>query len=136
MTRARVKLVLRWVLTVFMVAAGANHFVNPAPYLGMMPAELPASWHLALVYVSGVFEMLGGLGLIAAPTRRAAAWGLVALLLAVFPANVNMAVNHLPLGDSAVPAWALWARLPLQAVLIAWAWWFTRPASKTGGTLT
>ena len=131
----RVKLALRWVLTVFMVGAGANHFVNSAPYLGMMPAELPASSHLALVYISGVFEMLGGLGLILQATRRAAAWGLIALLVAVFPANVNMAINHLKLGDSAIPAWALWARLPLQAVLIAWAWWFTRDASRDGGTL-
>ncbi len=136
MTRERVKLVLRWVLTVFMVGAGANHFVNPPPYLGMMPAELPESWHLALVYISGVFEMLGGLGLILPVTRRAAAWGLIALLLAVFPANVNMAVNHLRLGDSAVPPWALWGRLPLQIVLIWWAWWFTRPPSRVGATLS
>ncbi len=118
-----------------MVAAGVNHFINPAPYLGMMPAEFPHSWHLPLVYISGVFEVLGGLGLILPATRRAAAWGLVALLLAVFPANVNMAINQLPLGDSAVPQWALWARLPLQIVLIAWAWWFTRPASRVGATI-
>ena len=69
---------------------------------------LPA--HLALVYVSGVAEIAGGLGLILPRTRRAAAWGLVLLLLAVFPANVNMAVNHLPLGERALPTWALWGR--------------------------
>ncbi|MBK7076559.1 MAG: DoxX family protein [Myxococcales bacterium] len=107
-----------------MVAAGANHFVSPDPYVAMMPAALPA--HLALVYVSGVAEIAGGLGLILPRTRRAAAWGLVLLLLAVFPANVNMAVNHLPLGERALPTWALWGRLPLQALLIAWAWWYTR----------
>ncbi len=133
--RSYAKLALRWLLTVFMVGAGANHFLHPPPYLGMMPAELPHDWHLPLVYISGVFEILGGLGLILPATRRAAAWGLIALLLAVFPANVNMAVNHLPLGDSAVPQWALWARLPLQLLLIAWAWWFTRPAPPDGGTL-
>ncbi|MBK9033105.1 MAG: DoxX family protein [Myxococcales bacterium] len=109
-----------------MVGAGANHFIAPATYVGMMPSALPA--HLALVYVSGVAEIAGGLGLILPATRRLAAWGLVALLLAVFPANVNMAINHLPLGARAVPTWALWARLPLQALLIAWAWWYTRPA--------
>ncbi|MBL8619966.1 MAG: DoxX family membrane protein [Myxococcales bacterium] len=118
------KAALRWLLTVLMVLAGANHFVSPDSYVAMMPAALPA--HLALVYVSGVAEIAGGLGLILPRTRRAAAWGLVLLLLAVFPANVNMAVNHLPLGDRALPTWALWGRLPLQAVLIAWAWWYTR----------
>lgn len=84
---------------------------------------------------SGVAEMLGGLGLILPVTRRAAAWGLIALLVAVFPANLNMAVNHLPLGTSSVPAWALWARLPLQLVLIAWAWWFTRAEAGDRATL-
>jgi uncharacterized membrane protein len=119
-----VKVALRWLLAALMVAGGANHFVSPEPYVAMMPAALPA--HLALVYVSGVAEIAGGLGLFVPATRRAAAWGLVLLLIAVFPANVNMAVNHLPLGGRALPAWALWARLPLQAVLIAWAWWYTR----------
>lgn len=118
------KTALRWLFTVFMVLAGVGHFVAPDVYVAMMPAELPAK--LALVHVSGVAEIAGGLGLILPATRRAAAWGLVLLLLAVFPANVNMAVNHLPLGEREVAPWLLWARLPLQAVLIAWAWWFTR----------
>ena len=129
------KTVLRWLLTIFMVAAGANHFINPAPYLGMMPAEIPQSWHLALVYLSGVAELLGGLGLILPATRRWAAWGLVVLYVAIFPANVNMAVNRLPLGASEIPAWMLWARLPLQLVLIVWAWWFTRPPTTDGARM-
>lgn len=116
--------ILRWVLTVFMVAAGVNHFASPAPYVGMMPPQLPAP--LALVYVSGVAEILGGLGLILPTTRRLAAWGLIALFVAVFPANLHMAIHHLPLGERVIPAWALWARLPLQLVLIAWAALFTR----------
>jgi uncharacterized membrane protein len=119
-----IKTLLRWLLTIFMVAAGANHFIAPDAYVGMMPAELPAP--LALVYISGVAEILGGLGLILPTTRKLAAWGLVALYIAVLPANLNMAINHLRLGTSEVPTWALWARLPLQGVLIAWAWWFTR----------
>jgi len=122
------KAVLRWVLTVFMTAAGVNHFLKPAAYAAMIPAAFPA--HLALVYVSGVAEVLGGLGLVLPATRRLAAWGLVALFVAIFPANVNMAIHHLPLGDRPVPEWALWARLPVQAVLVAWAWWFTRPAAS------
>jgi len=120
----RARAISRWVLTVFMVGAGVNHFVSPASYVGMMPSALPAPE--TLVYVSGVAEILGGLGLILPATRRLAAWGLIALLVAVFPANLNMAINHLPLGTRAVPGWALWARLPLQLVLIWWAASFTR----------
>jgi uncharacterized membrane protein len=117
--------VLRWLLTAFMVTGGVAHFTITDTYVAMMPEALP--WHRPLVYVSGVFEILGGLGLILPQTRRLAAWGLVALLLAVFPANVNMAINHIPFGDYDTPVWALWARLPLQAVFLAWAWWYTRP---------
>jgi uncharacterized membrane protein len=126
------KTVLRWLLTLFMVAAGVNHFVVPSTYAAMVPAELPAP--LMLVYISGIAEMLGGLGLLLSATRKLAAWGLVALYLAVFPANLNMAVNHLHLGDSEVPSWALWARLPLQGLLIAWAWWFTRTDQRRPAT--
>jgi len=108
-----------------MVGAGVYHFVKPGAYVAMVPSVLP--FPLALVYVSGVAEIAGGLGLLHPRTRRAAAWGLVLLLVAVFPANINMAINHLPLDGREVPAWTLWARLPLQAVMIAWAYWFTRP---------
>jgi uncharacterized membrane protein len=124
-----IKTILRWVLTVVMIGAGINHFRSPAPYLGMMPAELPHPE--LLVQISGVAEILGGLGLILPQTRRLAAWGLIALYIAVFPANLNMALNHLPLGDDPVPQWALWARLPLQLVLIVWAFWFTRPEKSS-----
>jgi len=123
-----VKHALRWLLTVGMVGAGLNHFVAADTYVAMMPSALPA--HRALVYLSGIAEIAGGLGLILPATRRWAAWGLIALLVAVFPANVNMAINHLPLGERVVPTWALWARLPLQLVLIAWAWWYTRPEPR------
>ena len=118
------KPILRWVLTVVMVIAGINHFYNPEPYLGMMPDALPA--HALMVQLSGVAEILGGLGLILPQTRRLTAWCLIALFVAIFPANLNMALHHLPLGDKAVPQWALWARLPLQVVLIMWAYWFTK----------
>ncbi len=119
-----IRVVLRWLLVVGMVLAGANHFREPEVYVAMMPGGLP--WPLELVYISGVFEILGGLGLILPRTRRVAGWGLIALFIAVFPANLNMAINHLPLGDRVVPAWALWARLPLQLVFIAWARWVSR----------
>lgn len=129
MNREVVKTVLRWVMTVFMTAAGVMHFVNPGAYVAMMPAQLPAP--LLLVQVSGVAEIAGGLGLILPQTRRLAAWGLVALFIAIFPANVNMAVHHLPLDGKPVPPALLWARLPLQLVLIAWAAWYARPTRVT-----
>jgi len=124
-----VKTLLRWLLTIFMIGAGINHFRSPAPYLGMMPAELPHPE--LLVQLSGVAEILGGLGLILPQTRRLTAWCLIALFVAIFPANLNMALNHLPLGENPVPQWALWARLPLQLVLIVWAYWFTRPEKSS-----
>jgi uncharacterized membrane protein len=127
------KSALRWLLTVLMVGAGLNHFRVPDLYVAMMPAAIPASWHLVLVQISGIAEVAGGLGLILPRTRRLAAWGLVALLVAVFPANVNMAVNQLPLGEQAIPTWALWARLPLQALLVAWAFWYSRDRRRGAG---
>ena len=128
--KQRTLAILRWFTTIGFVAAGANHFVNPAPYLGMMPAEIPVAWHSALNVISGAAEILGGLGLILPATRRFAAWGLIALLVAVFPANVNMAVNDLPLGTTKVASWMLWARLPLQVVMVALVYLFTRPVEK------
>ena len=129
-TGRRISLLL--IATLF-VLGGINHFVDAEFYLRMMPAYLPA--HAALVAISGVAEILGGVGVLAPRTRRGAGIGLVALLIAVFPANVNMALNHLKLGDTDVPVWALWGRLPLQAVLIAWAWWFTRADRPDGDTV-
>lgn len=110
-------------LAFLMVAAGVMHFVAPRAYARIVPRWLPAPG--ALVAVSGVCEILGGLGLLVAPTRPWAAWGLIALFIAVFPANVNMAVNRIGFGRKPVPAWLLWARLPLQAALIFWAYTLT-----------
>ena len=92
------------------------------------PPWLPAP--LLLVYVSGVCEVLGGLGALLPQTRSLAGWGLVALLIAVFPANVHMAVESERWVAEGTPLWALYARLPLQLVLIAWAWWATRPDAE------
>ena len=122
------KRVLLWLLAAFMTLGGINHFVSPEPYVAMTPAVLPAP--LALVYISGIAEIAGGLGLLPRHTRRLAAWGLIALFVAVFPANINMAINSLPLGERVVPQWALWARLPLQLVLIAWAYAVRGPSSR------
>jgi uncharacterized membrane protein len=109
------------------VVAGVVHFARPSGFVAIVPPYLPAP--LLLVYVSGVCEVvLGGL-LLAPRLSRFAAWGLVALLIAVFPANVQMALH-----SGANPAWTpflRWARLPAQGLLIAWAFVYTR-APKTG----
>lgn len=117
----------RWLLGLLFVAAGVLHLARPDVFLRAMPPYLP--WHRELVIVSGVFEILGGVGLQVPRTRRAAAWGLIALLVAVFPANVHMALH--PGEFPSLPPWTLWARLPLQPALIAWAWLYTRPPRQT-----
>ncbi len=108
-------------LAVIMAAAGVIHFVNPQIYVAIMPKDLP--WHLALVYISGFLELLFGVGLLTGFSSFAA-WGLIALFVAVFPANLNMAFH--PELVPQIPRLLLWLRLPLQAVLIWWAWQLTK----------
>ncbi len=113
-------------LGVAMMAVGIDHFVNPTPFERIVPSYLPAPH--ALVLISGLFEFLGGAGVLVPRTRRFAAWGLVALYVAVFPANVNMTIHHIQLEPGGtLPVWAMWLRLPFQALFIAWAYWFTPP---------
>ena len=102
----------------FFLFAGLMHFAKPRPYIAIVPTPLPHK--RAIVYVSGVAEIAGGAGVLSERTRRAAGWWLIATLLAIFPANVSMAVN----ADRfrAIPRPLLLARLPLQGVLIAWVW--------------
>lgn len=120
------KIILKYLLCVFFVLAGLNHFISPSFYMRIMPPYLP--WHLFLIYLSGFFEIALGVLLLAPSYTRAAAWGLIALLVAVFPANIQMAINPQLYPDIS-PA-LLWLRLPLQAVFMAWAYWFTRPAER------
>ena len=108
------------ILALSFTLAGAYHFISPASYLPLMPNYLP--WHLELIYLSGAAEMLGGIGICFPKSRRLAGWWLIALLVAVFPANLHMLMNHEPLGGMNVPEWILWARLPLQVVLIGWVY--------------
>ena len=110
-------------LSFFFVAAGVLHFARADFFLSIMPPYIPH--HLAMVYLSGAFEILGGFFVLPLATRRLAGYGLIVLLLAVFPANVHMAMNPELFPDMA-PA-ALYARLPLQLVFVAWAWWATAP---------
>lgn len=106
------------------VGAGVLHFLKPRLFEAIVPPSLPAP--RALVFVSGAAEILGGLGLLVEPLRPWAGWGLVALLVAVFPANLYMAREHARFARTA-PRWALLARLPLQLVLIIWVLWASRP---------
>jgi uncharacterized membrane protein len=117
---SRVVVIARWLAAIFFVVAGANHFRSPEIYLGMMPPWLP--WPEALNYISGAAEVLGGLGLLWSPVRRLAGWGLILLLIAVFPANVHVALQGEMPGLQVSPL-TLWLRLPFQAVFIAWVWW-------------
>ncbi len=116
----------RTLLGATFILAGLNHFRSPEAYLQIMPDYLPA--HEQLVAISGVAEMLGGLGVLLPPTQRAAGWGLVLLLLAVFPANIYATQHGMELFGKNVPRWMLWARLPLQFLLI---WWVYKASVKS-----
>jgi len=120
------KRVLLWLMGIFYVGGGINHFADTAFYMPMMPPYLP--WHLALVYLSGVAEIVLGVAVLVPSLRRLAAWGIILLLIAVFPANLHIAMHNVPLGGRAegLGIWN-WVRLPFQVVLIAWAWWYTQP---------
>ena len=103
------------------IAGGVAHFVFTRAYANIVPDYLPT--HRGLVLISGAAEIAGGVGLLLPRTRRYAAWGLVILLLAVFPANAWMAQHPDHYG---LPRWILWIRLPLQILLIYWAFRYTR----------
>ena len=113
----RVTLPLMLIAAIFIVG-GVLHLVKPAYYVRIMPPWLPAP--MALVLISGVFEILGGVGVLVPATRVAAGWGLIALLIAIFPANVQMLLNARAAHASSLWMTGLIARLPLQAALIYW----------------
>jgi uncharacterized membrane protein len=114
----------RLLLAILFLVSGCLHFLAPRLYLRIMPPYLPAP--LLLVYISGAAEFLGGTGLLIPSTRQAAAWGLIALLVAVLPANIYMATAHLSAPGIMGVSWAQWLRIPLQIPLIYWAWLYTR----------
>jgi len=99
------------------------HFVNADFFVAIMPPYLPA--HRELVWSSGVFEIVGGVAVLVPAVRSLAGWGLIALLIAVYPANLHMAL-HPELFPDTPPA-AIYARLPFQFLFMLWAWWATRP---------
>lgn len=110
----------RSLLAILFVVAGVTHFTAPASYLAIMPPYLP--WPSQIVAVSGVAEILGGLGILGASTRRWAGWGLIVLLVAVFPANIHALNTGMMMLGHQVPRWMLWLRLPLQLVMLGWVY--------------
>jgi uncharacterized membrane protein len=132
-TLVRFRTPLAYLMGTVYLVAGIMHFVMPKPFAQIVPPALPRP--LDLVYLSGIAEVGLGLGMLFDRTRRYAAWGIIALLVAVFPANVYMATSDVVI--EGVPDWARdpsetarWARLPIQGVLVLWAWWYTGSAAE------
>jgi uncharacterized membrane protein len=111
----------RTALAAMFSAAGALHFARPRPYEAIVPPPFPKKESVA---ISGVAEIAGALAVLHPATRKAGRWGLLALLVAVFPANAYMAISpeKIPGVDGKIPRWALWARLPLQPLAMLWVW--------------
>jgi len=110
------------------IAAGFNHFINPQFYLKIMPPWVP--YHKEMVFISGVCEILFAMLLIFPSTRRLGAWGIILLLVAVFPANVQMLLNYNKENNPLL--WVAIVRLPVQLILIWWAYGFARkPKAKS-----
>jgi uncharacterized membrane protein len=125
------KRVLLWVMALAYILAGFNHLLNPAFYVAIVPPGLPEPEWLNLI--SGVAEIVLGVYVLEPRTRVLAAWGIVALLVAIFPANVYVAqVNLGAEGPGSGAGVANWVRLPFQGLFVAWAWWYTWPDSERG----
>ena len=112
----------------FYLVSGMNHFLHPATYMAIMPPYIPSP--LAMIYISGAAEILGGTGMLIPNrfvfprTRSLAAWGIIVLLIAIWPVHLNMCLH--PEQFPAIPVWAMWVRLPLQLPLMLWAWIYTQ----------
>ena len=115
-------------LAAFFINVGVDHFVNPEFYLSIMPPAFPL--HLEAVYISGFFEVLGGVGVLIPRLRKIAGWGLVALLVAVYPANIYMAITPEAFPEASVAL--LYVRLVFQFLFFYWAFSVTRPAYNGG----
>jgi uncharacterized membrane protein len=112
-------------LTLFFAGAGVTHFADPGVFLAIMPDYLPL--HLEIVYASGAFEIALGIGVLVPSLRQRAGYGLVALLIAVFPANIEMAVHPEPFLAEGATRSFIYGRLPFQFLFMYWAIWATRP---------
>ena len=121
----KVKIASIVAMSIFYIWAGIQHFINPAWFVQIMPPHIP--FHYEAVYLSGFFEILFGLMLLMPMTRYLAAWGLIFLLIAVYPANIYLAFNQAPQQALEISAFAAsWVRLPIQFILIGFAYWHSR----------
>lgn len=111
----------RYIIGVLFTLAGLLHFIKPRMYIRIMPDYIP--YHKIMVYISGVAEILGGIGLLLPAFQSYAAWGLILLLVIIFPANIDMAWKSFKRHGFATYTWILLARLPLQFLLIYWVFW-------------
>ena len=122
----RVKIFSIYAMSAGLMYIGMNHFIDTEFFLNIMPPYLP--WHLELVYLSGVFEIFLGALLLVKKYRFYAGWGLIFLFIAVYPANIYLAFNEVPQNALDIsPFVASWVRLPIQFILIAMAYWYTKP---------
>ena len=126
---SKVKRILLWVMAIAYIFAGYNHLANPTFYLAIMPPDLPnPEW---LNVISGLAEIVLGVFLLEPRTRIYAAWGIIALLIAVFPANLYVATQNVGAeGPGSGAGSANFIRLPFQVVFIVWAWWYTQPDAE------
>jgi len=124
-----IRTLVRWLLAGALVYVGVTHFTDAQVFVDIMPPFL-SCLDLELVYISGVFEIMCGLGLLMPHTRKAAGWALILLLIAVFPANIHMAINNVPLDGKELSAAARWGRLPFQFVFGWLAYWVSRPSKN------
>jgi uncharacterized membrane protein len=123
------KELLRGILAVCLIIVGITHFLRPEQYARIVPPPFPP---FTSVYLSGVLEILGGIGLMIPVVSVAAAWGLISLFIGVFPANIYMTLHNIPIDGIPHNQLLYIARLPFQAVLIAWAYWYTRRTEEFG----
>ena len=130
-TSPRLKEIWRVILSVALIVVGITHFVKPEEYAKIVPPQFGDKF--AMVYISGFFEILGAVGLLISFVSVAAAWGLIALFIAVFPANIYQAIHSIPIENIPHHPLLYWFRLPFQAVFIAWAWWYTRKPEEQPG---
>ena len=121
-------LIIRVLTAISFIGVGVLHFLRPAPFVQIVPPYVPAPEFM--VYLSGVFEILGGAGLLITPFRKVAGWGLIALTVVVFQANIYMAVEKVYLAGMPHEPWLLYARLPFQLLFLAMIWVSMKDASE------